>query len=94
MKNNTTSSSSTASNTTPHKSQESTEPLDGASCSVSSLLAAKDKVLEALKHQQELPYQRLLTGSPEEQEAARLDMIDRALNIKSAIKDYFAQSTN
>ena len=36
MKNNTTSSSSTASNTTPHQSQDSTEPLDVASCSASS----------------------------------------------------------
>ena len=35
MKNNTTSSSSTASNTTPHKSQDPAEPLDGASCSAS-----------------------------------------------------------
>jgi hypothetical protein len=34
--NNTTSSSSTASNTTPHQSQDSDEPLDGASCSASS----------------------------------------------------------
>jgi hypothetical protein len=37
MKNNTTPSSSTASNTTPHQSQDSTEPLDVASCSASSI---------------------------------------------------------
>ncbi len=38
MNNNTTSSSSTASNTTPQKPKDSDEPLDGASCSASSLL--------------------------------------------------------
>ena len=30
-------SSSTANNTTPHQSQDSDEPLDGASCSASSI---------------------------------------------------------
>jgi hypothetical protein len=51
MKNNTTSSSSTASNITPHKSQDSDEPLDGASCSASSIWEEIVKTRKEMKEE-------------------------------------------
>jgi len=55
-----------------------------------ALKIAKQKVVDALKYQQELPIQRVMEGSPEEQEIARLDMLDRLNCIISATAEYKA----
>lgn len=77
----------TASQQSPNSPTDNSEPLGGTACS-----ASVSGVLDALAYQQALPIKNLLEGSPEDREKARLDMEQRLLGMKSAIKDYFVQS--